>query len=176
VAANQVSRASASGSGTSAWPDPDDRNNAEAPKPDENDPPAPIPARSRDIIHTVKDGESFYGMALHYYRDGTKFLVIQEANPDIDPQLLSLGMKITIPNPDRVLAADAPRPAPAPNLRSGPSSGNTYVVKKGDSLWRIAKQTLGQGADFQKILDANRDLLGDNGDDLQPGMTLIIPR
>ncbi len=177
--ANEVPRASRPGVSPWADPDPEDRNSADSPKSDNEDTPAPIPVRSKDIIHTVVEGDSFYGMALRYYRDGTKFLVIREANPDVDPQTLSVGTRITVPDPARVLKADRVRraedvlPAPRPMSNSG---SRTYVVRKGDSLWRIARETLGQGTDFPKILDANRDLLGDNGDDLQVGMTLVIPR
>jgi nucleoid-associated protein YgaU len=151
----------------SSWPEdvPADPPGPITPDPD----PAPEPGA--DLTHTVKDGDSYYGLALHYYRDGTRYPVIQEANPGIDPQSLSVGMTLVIPHPDRVLE-DAPRPAPAPI----PALPDTYVVKKGDSLWRIAERTLGQGAEFPKILEANRDLLGSNGDDLQVGMTLRIPR
>lgn len=169
-----VPQVKGSGPGTSPWPDDNPRPRPDVnptPNPDPDPDPDPDPVQGRNITHVVKDGESFYGMAVQYYRDGTKFLVIQEANPDIDPQSLSVGMKIIIPDPDSVLS-DAPRPAPQPVARAG----NTYVVKDGDSLWRIAKETLGKGTEFPKILDANRDLLGDNGDDLQPGMTLVIPR
>ena len=155
--------------GPSPWPLPPE-NRIPASPPDPVD-PDPIPDPAADLTHTVKKGDSFYGLAMHYYRDGTKFLVIQEANPDIDPQSLSVGNVLVIPHPDRVLG-EAPRPAPAPV----PASRNTYVVKKGDSLWRIAERTLGQGTEFPKILEANRDLLGSDGDDLKPGMTLRIPR
>ena len=129
---------------------------------------------SNDLTHQVKDGDSFYSIALHYYRDGSKFPVIQEANPTVDPRNLTLDTTLVIPHPDRVLGAgrQGSRRSPA----QIPSSGESYVVKDGDSLWKISERTLGRGSDFQKILDANRDVLSGNGDDLQAGMTLVIPR
>jgi nucleoid-associated protein YgaU len=168
---------SPSGGGASPWPEDDrpgpggNRNvPADPPAPVDDDPPSPAP--NPDLTHEVKDGDSFWGLAHHYYRDGTKFPVIQEANPGVDQASLTVGMKLVIPHPDKVLGR-AQRPAPASQPAGG---GDRYVVKDGDSLWKIAENTLGRGSDYPKILDANRDLLGDDGDDLQVGMTLTIPR
>ena len=49
-----------------------------------------------------------------------------------------------------------------------------YVVQKGDSLSRIAKNLLGDANAWKQIFEANRDVL-DNPDKIFPGQTLKIP-
>ncbi len=155
----------------SPWPAPEPDDN-DLPAPSPQPVPAPVPAPSDDLNYVVRDGDSLYRIAEHYYHDGNKFQVIQDANPTVDANVMKVGTTLVIPHPSRVLV-DAPTPAPSP---APAPSGNSYLVKDGDSLWRIAEKTLGRGSEFQKILDANRDILSGNGDDLQPGMTLRIPR
>ena len=56
------------------------------------------------------------------------------------------------------------------------------VVEPGDSLWSITQERLGQGASPQQILnevgrtlELNRDLLGDEPDQILPGQELSLP-
>jgi nucleoid-associated protein YgaU len=51
---------------------------------------------------------------------------------------------------------------------------NTYVVKKGDNLRKIAHQFYGSVSAWERILEANSDQLSDTAS-VEPGMTLIIP-
>jgi nucleoid-associated protein YgaU len=62
---------------------------------------------------------------------------------------------------------------------TAPSGGftattRTYVVQKGDSLSKIAKEIYGNASDWRKIFDANRDRIEDP-DLIQPGWKLTIP-
>lgn len=41
------------------------------------------------------------------------------------------------------------------SLSQEESSGNTYTVQAGDTFWSISQSVYGNGADYQKILDAN---------------------
>jgi nucleoid-associated protein YgaU len=50
-----------------------------------------------------------------------------------------------------------------------------YEVKKGDSLWKIAAATLGNGARYTEIFEANRPMLSDP-DKIYPGQSLRIPQ
>jgi len=54
------------------------------------------------------------------------------------------------------------------------SAGSLYTVQAGESLWHIAEKMLGAGAAYDRILDVNRDLIG-QADKLQPGMQIRIP-
>ena len=49
-----------------------------------------------------------------------------------------------------------------------------YVVREGDSLWRIAVEQLGNGTRYKELSEINADILG-NEDYLAVGMSLRIP-
>lgn len=49
-----------------------------------------------------------------------------------------------------------------------------HTVKKGDTLWAIAQDTLGNGARYQDIFEANKPMLT-HPDKIYPGQVLRIP-
>jgi len=51
----------------------------------------------------------------------------------------------------------------------------TYVVKSGDSLSKIAKELYGDAKRWPDIYAANKALIGENPNLIQPGQKLIIP-
>lgn len=51
----------------------------------------------------------------------------------------------------------------------------TYTVKKGDTLWGIAKKYLGNGADYKRIYEANKSTIS-NPSKIYPGQVLTIPQ
>jgi nucleoid-associated protein YgaU len=55
------------------------------------------------------------------------------------------------------------------------ASEQTYTVKAGDTLSKIAKQYLGDANAYPAIFDANRDQLSDP-DKITPGQVLKIPQ
>lgn len=79
-------------------------------------------------------------------------------------------MKITIKQarPKPVAIPVVTRPAPtAPATR-------TYTVVRGDCLWNIAKKYYGNGSQYTKIYNANRDKIK-NPNLIYPGQVLTIP-
>lgn len=50
----------------------------------------------------------------------------------------------------------------------------TYEVQKGDTLWKIASETLGDGNRYPEIFEANKPMLSDP-DLIYPGQVLRIP-
>lgn len=52
--------------------------------------------------------------------------------------------------------------------------GRTYTVQAGDTLSKISKQFYGNGNDYMKIFNANKDKLQDP-DKIKPGQKLTIP-
>lgn len=54
------------------------------------------------------------------------------------------------------------------------SSGKTYTVVRGDCLWNIAKRFYGNGAQYTKIYNANKDKIK-NPNLIYPGQVLTIP-
>lgn len=59
--------------------------------------------------------------------------------------------------------------------RPAPPPPRTYTVKRGDTLWAIAKRTLGSGSRWKEIYNANINLIGKNPDLIYPGQVLRIP-
>ena len=58
---------------------------------------------------------------------------------------------------------------------TGGAAEETYTVKAGDTLSKIAKHFLGDANAYPAIFDANRDQLSDP-DKIQPGQVLKIPQ
>jgi nucleoid-associated protein YgaU len=56
------------------------------------------------------------------------------------------------------------------------SEVDTYTVKSGDSLWKIAKNHLGDGNEYMKVFYANRDKLETPDSVIHPGDVLNIPK
>ncbi len=54
------------------------------------------------------------------------------------------------------------------------NSGKTYTVKKGDCLWNIAKRFYGNGSQYTKIYNANKDKIK-NPNLIYVGQVLTIP-
>lgn len=61
----------------------------------------------------------------------------------------------------------AARPAPPPP--------RTYTVQPGDTLWAIAKRTLGDGSRWRELYQANQDVIGADPNKISPGQTLRVP-
>lgn len=56
-----------------------------------------------------------------------------------------------------------------------PLTGQTYTVKKGDTLWALAKRFYGSGSKWGTIYEANKATIGSNPNLIRPGMVLVIP-
>ncbi len=75
------------------------------------------------------------------------------------------------PAPIPVAPAISETPAMAAPAAT-PAAGSTYVVKKGDTLYSIAKAHYGDGKQWQKIISANP---GVDSKHLKVGQKLIMP-
>ena len=76
--------------------------------------------------------------------------------------------------------------ADTPEGRPEPPPAQNYTIKSGDTLWAIAQKKLGGGSNWQKLYNANKDVIeaaakkhgkksSDNGHWIYPGTTLTIP-
>jgi hypothetical protein len=67
----------------------------------------------------------------------------------------------------------------ANSYNEGDITGSSYTVVSGDTLWEIAEGAYGNGADWVKILEANKDSIGflANGQQslIVPGQVLVLP-
>jgi nucleoid-associated protein YgaU len=66
-------------------------------------------------------------------------------------------------------------PAQAQAATTLAAGERSYVVVSGDSLSKIAKELYGDAKRWPEIYEANKQLIGDNPNMIQPGQTLRIP-
>jgi nucleoid-associated protein YgaU len=86
-------------------------------------------------------------------------------------------IKLVNPNWSQELVADIGVDQSAQQQAAPTSQGQqqrTYTVQPGDSLSKIAKQFYGNANEYNKIFEANRDILKDPNK-ISPGQTLKIP-
>jgi nucleoid-associated protein YgaU len=79
------------------------------------------------------------------------------------------------PDPE-VAVGRVASPAPAPRTQHETDlETERYTVKRGDSLWRIAEDRLGDGARYTELVALNRAVLDGRPDFLVPGTVLRVP-
>ena len=75
---------------------------------------------------------------------------------------------------DVIAQIDVAAGASASTASGAGTSAQTYTVKSGDTLSKIAKEHLGDAGAYMAIFEANRDQLSDP-DKIKPGQVLKIP-
>jgi LysM repeat protein len=118
-----------------------------------------VSVESYNILEDAGDGPDVtVALTLKQYKDfGTKTVQLVEQPPTpADPA------------PQPVAVVEKPREADA-----APKT-QTYTVVKGDCLYNIAKKYYGNGADYTKIYEANKDKIS-NPNLIYPGQELVIP-
>jgi LysM repeat protein len=89
---------------------------------------------------------------------------IKAADAQFSDLTCDLQVDSSLPQPQAAAAAAA----------SGGGAGQTYTVKSGDTLSKIAKQFYGNANDYNKIFEANKDQLS-SPDRINVGQELKIP-
>lgn len=129
-------------------------------------------------IYTWKAGDTFPALSERYYGSQKLTARLRTANEGRNESNLKVGDKIFVPTLEAAtpqaptVATDAPSTAPR---AATVADDGVYVVQKGDILGTISQKVYGSAKKWQRIYDANRDVLKDPGA-LQPGMKLRIPR
>jgi nucleoid-associated protein YgaU len=81
---------------------------------------------------------------------------------------------------DQIKAADANYGDLSADITVDDSQGHggteTYTVKPGDSLWKIAQHKLGNGNRYMEIFYANRDKMDSPQSVIHPGDELNVPQ
>jgi nucleoid-associated protein YgaU len=73
-----------------------------------------------------------------------------------------------------ITVSPAGQGGPAPSAQPAAAPGQSYTVKGGDTLSKIAKEFYGDASAYMKIFEANKDKLSDP-DKIKVGQVLSIP-
>ena len=103
--------------------------------------------------YTVQRGDSLWGIAAEQLGDGSRYTEIMELN-GLNSTEIHPGMQLKLPV----------QTVSEPTYRE-------YTVQRGDSLWSIAAEQLGDGSRYTEIMELN----GLNSTEIHPGIQLKLP-
>lgn len=132
------------------------------------------------MAYTWQAGDTFPALAQRFYGSSNHGPRIRAANEGRNAASLAPGDRILIPSmataeADRIARPSARDPQGGAT-NAGSVAGATYTVAAGDVLGTISKKVYGTASKWQKIHDANRDVIGADPNRLKPGMVLRIPQ
>jgi LysM repeat protein len=119
-----------------------------------------VPAGATE--YTIVKGDSFSTIAPKFH---VSVKAIADANPGVEPTKLKIGQKIHIP---AAAPTTSPGAGPAPVESTSAGGEQTYMVKSGDNLTKIAGQ-------FGTTVKALRAANGLKTDSIKVGQKLKIP-
>ena len=140
-----------------------------------------MPADRKPRSHTVKEGESFWSIAQTMYNDGRYFRALFRYNETLVSSFDDLPAGTVIQTPTlEELRNSYPDSFPAKQAERGSDSARErkYVTRRGDTLFEIARQQLGQASRFRDIYKLNETRLPSSQSHLAPlgeGVELILP-
>lgn len=126
--------------------------------------------------YTVKPGDDLWTISENVYKDGYQWTEIAKANKLENPGIIHSGNKLIIPTitPKKVAAATpSVTPTPEKEIKNISITGNTYVIKTGDTLWDISIRAYGDGYKWPEVARVNNL---ENPDLIYPDNSLKIPR
>jgi LysM repeat protein len=126
-------------------------------------PPPDLTPPSAGTDHVVVKGDSFYTLSKKY---NVTMRAITDANPGVDSSKLKIGQKLKIPAAS-VASATSLAHAPAGDGK-GNGAEQTYTVKSGDNLMKIAKA-------YSVSLKSLRSVNALKTDQIKVGQKLKIP-
>ena len=127
--------------------------------------------------HTVAPGETLNLIAQRYFGSASAWKRIADANPNVNPDRLSIGTKLRIPVEGAQVKAAARTQTPVeasvvPAAAPAPATPEKYRIETGDTLCRIAEKFLGNANRYREIVEINPGLEPDR---LFVGQEIRIP-
>lgn len=138
----------------------------------------PPPSKTEQLVeYTVKAGQTLCDIAEETLGDRGRWKELYEQNRDRlpNPDTLRAGMKIVF-RAARAAGAEIAQVSKAPEAQpqaqgEESTSGRSYKVTKGDTLYSIARRELGRGGRWREISSLN----GLPSDHLSEGTVLRLP-
>ncbi|MFZ6003060.1 MAG: BTAD domain-containing putative transcriptional regulator [Actinomycetota bacterium] len=130
------------------------------------------------VVITVGPGDTAWSLADTHLGDGMRWRDLWDANREVvqpdgrswsDPQVIRVGWKLEVPD----------RAPPASHASTDGEA--THLVARGDTLWDIASEDLGDGHRYPEIFELNQGDVQPDGRTLQdpdlilPGWELELP-
>lgn len=116
--------------------------------------------------HTVTNDETLWSIAEKFYKSGYNWVTIAKENKLSDPNSIQIGQVLNLPEAETI------KPAAGEVSAISTEAPKTYTVVKGDYLWKIAVEQLGDGYAWVKIAQANHLV---NPNLIHPGNVLTLP-
>lgn len=125
--------------------------------------------------YTVRAGDTLSAIAERLLGDPKRYGEIFDANRDVlsSPHRLAIGTTLKIPG-------ERPEPAPVapvvcePEDKTEDEAHDLVYVGPGDTLWRIAERTTGDGRRWRELWELNREVVADPNA-LRVGTPLKLP-
>jgi nucleoid-associated protein YgaU len=148
------------------------------------------PPATGDRTYVVQSGQTLSSIASEIYGNPRFWVAIQRENKSINPGHLKVGEKINLPDitpiqpggveeaadvESPVNVVERPRTVTPPSTPTVSSDAHSYVVKSGDSLYKIARTVLGSGRKADALYALNKDEIGPDKSKLKLGMVLKLP-
>ncbi len=134
-----------------------------------------IPASQHRTVartYVVRHGDTLTSIAQRVYGSSRMVRAIERANPGLDPRRMLVGRRIRLPAAPPLASRHTGTIAPGISHRTGVHS---YIVRRGDNLYRIARKFYHRTSLWRRIYRANRRVIGNNPGDIRVGERLVIP-
>ncbi|HHT9136751.1 MAG TPA: LysM peptidoglycan-binding domain-containing protein [Candidatus Wunengus sp. YC60] len=136
---------------------------------------------SKFQLHKVQSNDDLHKLAKKYYGDVSKWLLIFNANQDKihDRNSLKIGTELIIPE-EKPTSLKTKKETTTPALsqvievENTAQTGKKHTVQQSDSLYKLAVKYYNDGAKWNKILEANKNILKSQNS-LKVGQELVIP-
>ena len=120
--------------------------------------------------HVVVKGETLWSIAEDSFGSGYNWVDLKSEN-SLKTENIEVGQKLTIPDVSPKQPTSTKKVATV--TQATPVTGTTYTVARGDSLWKIAVRTYGDGYKWVAIAKANKLV---NPNIIHAGNVLTLPR
>jgi nucleoid-associated protein YgaU len=131
-------------------------------------------ARADARRYAVRPGDTLSEIAQRELGSARRWKELVAANPGLDPGRLRIGQELLLPGaaPEGAGGARSAGPQPEAAAREASAPTATWKVSRGESLWKIAERTLGDGGRWREIAALNPSI---DPDRLRAGAVLKLP-
>ena len=135
--------------------------------------PTAVPAQAAETTYTVRAGDTLWDIVREHYgrADAAMVDAVAAANPTIvDPDLILVGWKITLPELDVGEPVDD-----SPRTVDGEATWTVVTVREGDTLWDIVDEHYGDATAelVWATVEANPEI--DDPAVILPGQLITLP-